>query len=155
MKLRDINKADYSLLEDFLYYAIFLPKGATLPPREIIFQPDIYIYIKDFGGKDDCGVVAESDGKIVAMAWTRIIAGYGHIDNDTPELAISLLPEFKRKGIGTKLMEYLFELLRKRGYKQTSLSVHKENPAVKFYERLGYKIIDHTKHEDYLMMKEL
>jgi len=155
MELREINKADYRLLEDFLYHAIFLPKGAALPPREIIYQPEIYIYIKNFGGKYDCGVVAESDGNIVAMAWTRIIAGYGHIDNNTPELAISVLPDYRGNGIGTKLMEYLFELLRKCGYKQTSLSVKKANLAVKFYKRLGYKIHDCPKQEDYLMIKEL
>ena len=155
MELRELNKVDYPFLEDFLYHAIFLPKGAALLPREIVFQSEIYIYIKDFGGKDDCGVVVESDGKIVAMAWTRIIAGYGHIDNNTPELAISVLPDYRGNGIGTKLMEYLCELLHKRGYKQTSLSVQKANPAVRFYERLGYKIIDHTKHEDYLMIKVL
>ena len=54
MKLREINKTDYRFLEGFLYHAIFLPKGAALLPREIVFQPEIYIYIKDFGGKDDC-----------------------------------------------------------------------------------------------------
>ena len=139
----------------FFIIPYFYPKGATPPPREIIYQPEIYIYIKDFGEKDDCGVVAESDGKILAMAWTRIIAGYGHIDDATPELAISILPEYRGNGIGTKLMKYLFELLSKRGYKQTSLSVQKANPAVIFYERLGYKIHDCPKHEDYLMIKEL
>jgi len=39
--------------------------------------------------------------------------------------------------------------------KQTSLSVQKANPIVRFYERLGYKVIDHIKREDYLLIKEL
>ncbi|MCL2063806.1 MAG: GNAT family N-acetyltransferase [Candidatus Cloacimonetes bacterium] len=158
MQFREIQKADYPLLEFFLYHAIYFDTGFPPPPRDIIFRPEIYIYVKDFGGIDDCGVVAENAGKIVGMAWTRIIAGYGHIDNDTPELAISILPEFRRQGIGTKLMKYLFELLRQYEYKQTSLSVHKENPAYYFYERLGYKVIgekiDDT-NDDYLMMKNL
>jgi len=53
----------------------------------------------------------------------------------------------------------LFEALQKSGYKQTSLSVQKNNPAVKFYQRLGYELtgerLDHAGHEDYLMIKEL
>jgi ribosomal protein S18 acetylase RimI-like enzyme/SAM-dependent methyltransferase len=159
IKIRQIQPQEYPVLEDFLYNAIFLPPDAELVPREIIFDPEIYIYIKDFGGKDDCGVVAEEDGKIIGAAWTRIIPAYGHIDNQTPELAISVLPDWRGKTIGTQMMQYLFYLLRKRGYKQTSLSVQKDNPAVRFYERLGYEIIgeklDHVGNEDYLMIKNL
>jgi ribosomal protein S18 acetylase RimI-like enzyme len=57
------------------------------------------------------------------------------------------------------MMEHLFDLLRKRGYQQTSLSVQKDNHAVRFYERLGYQIagerIDHANNVDYLMIKYL
>jgi ribosomal protein S18 acetylase RimI-like enzyme len=57
------------------------------------------------------------------------------------------------------MMQTLFDLLRERGYRQTSLSVQKDNPAVRFYERLGYEITgerrDHANHEDFLMMKNL
>ena len=159
LKIREIKKEEYSVLEDFLYNAIFLPPDAEPVPREIIFEPEIYIYVENFGGKDDCGVVAEQDGKIIGAAWTRIIPAYGHIDNETPELAISVLPNFRGRGIGREMMQSLFDLLRERGYKRTSLSVQKDNPAVRFYERLGYEItgerLDHANHEDFLMMKYL
>ena len=159
LKIRKITKEEYPVLEDFLFNAIFLPPGAEPVPREIIFEPEIYIYVENFGNKDDCGVVAEHDGKIIGAAWTRIIQAYGHIDNKTPELAISVLPFFRGQGTGSKMMKGLFDLLRERGYKRTSLSVQKDNPAVRFYERLGYEItgerLDHANHEDYLMIKYL
>jgi len=157
--VREITKAEYPLLEGFLYNAIYLPPGEKIPPREIIFEPEIFVYIKDFGNENDCGVVAETDGKIIGAAWTRIIPAYGHIDYDTPELAISVLPDYRGQGIGTSLMEQLFECLRNRAYKRTSLSVQKDNPAVRFYQRLGYVVtdekLDHAGHEDYIMVKEL
>jgi ribosomal protein S18 acetylase RimI-like enzyme len=59
------------------------------------------------------------------------------------------------------MMERLFEMLREGGYRRTSLSVQKDNPAVGFYERLGYVVEgegerpDGAGHEDYLMVKEL
>jgi ribosomal protein S18 acetylase RimI-like enzyme len=145
IKIRPIEPADYAVLDDFLYHAIYIPKGEEYPPYEIIYTPEIYIYAKDFGLDTDCGAVAEDSengGKIVGAAWTRIIPAYGHLDENTPELAISNLPEYRGKGIGTMLMNALFELLRERGYKRTSLSVQQNNPAVRFYERLGYKITD-------------
>jgi ribosomal protein S18 acetylase RimI-like enzyme len=56
-------------------------------------------------------------------------------------------------------MERLFEMLRRGGYGRTSLSVQKDNPAVRFYRRLGYVASaerpDGAGHEDYLMIKEL
>jgi ribosomal protein S18 acetylase RimI-like enzyme len=159
MNIRPIHISEYPVLEDFLYNAIYIPEGEEYPPYEIIFEPEIYIYVKDFGGKDDSGVVAELDGKIVGAAWTRIIPAYGHINDQTPELAISVLPNFRGQEIGTKMMNYLFKLLRERGYKQTSLSVQKNNPAVRFYQRLGYEVtgerLDDANHEDYLMLKKL
>ena len=159
IQIRPIQPADYPVLEDFLYHAIFIPAGEEYPSREVIFKPEILIYVKDFGKANDCGVVAEYNNKIVGAAWTRIIPAYGHLDEHTPELAISMLPEFRRQGSGTMLMESLFELLKERGYKRTSLSVQKDNPAVRFYKRLGYKItdeeLDHVGHEDYIMVKEL
>ena len=153
--VRPIEKSEYAILEEFLYNAIFLSPGTKLPPKEIIFEPNIFIYIKDFGGKDDTCVVAEQNGKIVGAAWARIIGAYGHVDNETPELAVSILPEFRGGGVGSNLMEKLFELLRSKGYKETSLSVQKENPAVRFYLRLGYKIINEKSSGDYIMIKEL
>jgi len=150
---------DHPLLEDFLYHAIFVPPGEAMPPRGLIFAPEIYVYIKGFGGKDDTGVVAEAGGKVVGAAWARIIPAYGHLDEDTPELAISILPEYRGQGIGTDLMRHLFTLLRQRGYARTSLSVQQDNPAVRFYQRLGYVItqekLDHAGHEDYIMVKTL
>ncbi|MCL2331992.1 MAG: GNAT family N-acetyltransferase [Actinomycetia bacterium] len=102
-------------------------------------------------------MVAEQNGQVIGAAWTRVIPAYGHIDNDTPELAISIAPEFRGFGIGTKLMKRLFEVLRNNGYEQTSLSVQKDNPAVRFYQRLGYPIVrdDQGEQGDYFMVKKL
>ena len=159
-KVRELKEPDYVCLNEFLYQAIYIPEGMSLPPRSIINEPEIFVYIKDFGTQaGDLGVVAEQNGQNIGAAWTRIIPAYGHVDTETPELAISVLPEFRGYGIGTKLMKRLFEVLRNNGYKQTSLSVQKDNPAVRLYKRLGYKMsgerFDHAGHEDYLMIKEL
>jgi ribosomal protein S18 acetylase RimI-like enzyme len=158
--VREIRSADYRLLGEFLYHAIFVPPGTEKPPRDIINHPDIFVYIDGFGSKPgDCGAVAVADGHIAGAAWTRIIPAYGHIDETTPELAISVLPDYRGRNIGTAIMEKLFELLRKRGYKRTSLSVQQNTPAVRFYERLGYNVtcekLDHAGHEDYIMIKDL
>ena len=158
--IRVMQSSDYVCLPEFLYQSIFIPEGVEPPSRNIINDPQIFIYIKSFGTQQgDFGVVAEQSGQVVGAAWTRIITAFGHIDAETPELAISILPEFRGYGIGTKMMKKLFEVLRSDGYVRTSLSVQKDNPAVRFYKRLGYCVveekIDNVGNEDFIMMKEL
>lgn len=124
--IREMQKQDYPLLEHFLYEAIFIPKGMEPPPRNIITSPELQVYIEHFGElKDDMGLVAETDGQIIGAVWARIMNDYGHIDNETPSLAISLYKEYRNLGIGTALMKEILTLLKSHGYKRVSLSVQK------------------------------
>ena len=78
--IREIQKQEYSLLDNFLYEAIFVPKGIESPPKTIITSPELQVYVKRFGElKDDWGLVAEVDGKIVGSVWVRIMNDYGNI----------------------------------------------------------------------------
>ncbi len=72
--IREIQKQEYPLLDNFLYEAIFVPKGIEPPPKTIITSPKLQVYVAHFGeSKDDWGLVAEVDGKIVGAVWVRII----------------------------------------------------------------------------------
>ena len=79
---------------------------------------------------------------------------YGHIDNDTPSMAISLLTEYRRLGIGTHLLNDLLLLLKENGYLRASLSVQKKNPALHFYQRTGFRIVAEQGTE-YLMLWDI
>lgn len=109
------------------------------------------IYIEHFGKqKGDVGWLAEMEGKVVGMAWSRMIKDYGYLDDETPSLSISLLPTYRQKGIGTELFKALLENLKTEGYKRVSLSVQKANYASKWYLQLGFQVV--TENEtDYIM----
>ncbi len=91
------------------------------------------------------------DGKIVGAVWTRIIKGYASVDENTPEFAISLYKDYRGRGIGTNMMLKMIELLRGKGYKQTSLAVQKDNYALRMYKKVGFEIIDELE-EEFLMI---
>lgn len=149
-----MKKQEYNLLENFLYEAIFIPEGVKAPSKEITNQPDLQIYIADFGKHNDNCLVAECNGKVVGAVWTRIINDYGHIDDKTPSLAISLFKEYRSLGIGTALMNRMIELLKSKRYKRVSLSVQKENYAYNLYKKVGFEIIKEN-DEDFIMVKKL
>lgn len=140
-QIREIRENEYPILADFLYEAIFIPKGAEKPPKSIIEQPELQVYIADFGKEDDWCFVAEVKGKIIGAVWVRIMDDYGHIDDDIPSLAISLYEEYRSLGIGTMLMRTMLQCLKEKGYKQTSLSVQKENYAVNMYRKAGFEVV--------------
>ena len=153
--IRAIEKSEVTVLEEFLYEAIFIPEGVLAPPKSIILNEDLQVYIKDFGTfPDDKCLVAEMDGKIVGAVWSRIMDDYGHIANDIPSLAISLYNEYRNKGIGTDLLRQMLGLLRQEGYKKVSLSVQKENYACKMYLNNGVVILKETP-EEYIMVCDL
>ncbi|MCI8647735.1 MAG: GNAT family N-acetyltransferase [Firmicutes bacterium] len=153
-KIREIRKEEYEVLADFLYEAIFIPPGMEKPPKAIIRQPELQVYIADFGKADDWCLVAEVKGKLAGAVWVRIMNDYGHIDDETPSLAISLYEEYRNLGIGTALMRSMLQLLKDKGYKQTSLSVQKANYAVEIYIKAGFRVADESE-EEYKMVCQL
>lgn len=143
------------MLEEFLYEAIFLPEGVAPPDRSIVLRPELQVYIENFGSRaDDRCLVAECDGRIVGAVWTRVMNDYGHIDDRTPSLAISLYPEYRGQGIGSELLRQILAELREAGYSQVSLSVQKANYALKMYRKAGFTVMaDHG--EELLMVCRL
>lgn len=145
------RESEYPLLEDFLYEAIFIPEGIAPPPREIVYRPELQVYVEGFGSRrGDIALCAESDGKIVGAVWGRIMNDYGHIDDETPSLAISLYSGFRRQGIGTALMRKIIDTYRAEGFKRLSLAVQKANYAVELYKKVGFITVSEN-DEEYIM----
>ena len=146
--IRKMTVSEYPLLNDFLYEAIFIPDGIEPPPRNIITSPELQIYVDRFGElKDDFALVAEVEKKIIGAVWVRIMNDYGHIDDKTPSLAISLYKECRGQGIGTDMMKEMLSLLKTHGYKRVSLSVQKANYAAEMYRKIGFDIVRENEEE--------
>lgn len=151
-EIRKLKKNEVKILDIFLYEAIFVPEGAVKPQKEIINTPELQVYVKNFGKqKGDICYVAEIEGNIIGAVWTRVMKDYGHIDDDTPSLAISIYKDYRHYGIGTVLMKKILFELKEQGYKQVSLSVQKMNYAVGMYKNVGFKIVNENQ-EEYIMV---
>ena len=155
MELRELRYNETELLKVFLYEAIFIPEGVDPPPREIIEQPELKLYYEGFGtGRADYCIVADDGGNVIGAVWTRIMNDYGHVDDETPSLAISLYKTYRGQGIGTQLMEMILALLKEKGYERVSLAVQKANYAVRMYEKVGFKTVDEN-DEEFIMVCDL
>lgn len=153
--IREMRIDEYPLLDDFLYQAIYQPNTTNLAPKSIINKPELQVYIKDFGKQeDDYCFCAEVDNRIVGAVWVRNINGYGSIDEDTVEFAISVFNEYQKMGIGTTLMNKMLEHLKELHYPKASLAVQKENYAVRMYQKVGFEIASENEQE-YIMIHRL
>lgn len=153
--IREIKSNEIPLLTDFLYEAIFQPDNKPKIPRTVLQDPMIWAYVDRFGTRpEDFCLVALVDSVIVGAAWSRNGYSYGKVDDTTPELAVSLYPEYRNKGIGSRLLASLLDTMSEKGFCKVSLSVDKSNYAVKMYRKLGFEIISESEH-DYLMIKAL
>ena len=153
--IRALREEETPLLRDFLYEAVFVPEGADPPPREIVEKPELRVYTDGFGSREgDCCLVAECGGKVAGAVWTRIMRDYGHVDDGTPSFAISVLEEYRGQGIGSRLLEEMLGVLKRRGYREASLAVQKANYAVRMYRKAGFETIRETA-EEYIMVRRL
>lgn len=85
--------------------------------------------------------------RIVRYAGT--VAGAIKFDDDGTDIEImqvQILPEFQGKGLGRGLMEKIFVRARQHG-KSVRLTVLKQNPARRLYERLGFIVVGEDNHE--------
>ena len=155
MIFRELKLYEYELLKTFTYEAVFIPEGVELPDRSIIELPELSIYYDDFGsGAADHCIVAEDNGCVVGAAWVRIMDDYGHVYDDTPSLAISVLKDYRGKGIGTQLLQKILGMLKSKGYERVSLSVQKANFAARMYRQAGFITISEN-DEEYIMLCSL
>ena len=142
IRYRLAARGDEPLLWTMLYHAIHVPSGATPPPADVVREPELARYVEGWSA-DDLGVIAESpDSTALGAAWLRLLAGdragYGHVADDIPELAIAVLPDWRGRGIGSTMLRQLLDGAVER-HQRVSLSVNRANPACRLYERFGVR----------------
>ena len=143
MRIRELAAAEVAFLQEMLYTALDWRQDVELPPREwVLAHPKVVIYHRAWGRRGDVALVAEEDGRPIGVVWYRLFTedehGDGYVDERTPELAIAVVEGQRGRGIGAQLLEAVHERARHDGLDRLALSVDRDNPAKRLYERVGY-----------------
>jgi ribosomal protein S18 acetylase RimI-like enzyme len=121
-----------------------VPEGSTPFTRNVIDRPELAKYVSAWGRDGDMGFVAvdADSGEPIGAAWLRLLKGdergYGYVDDETPELGMAVLPEYRERGVGSDLLGRLLKSAE-AVYRSVCLSVSADNPAVRLYERAGFR----------------
>ena len=112
--------------------------------EEVLSKPELARYLEGWGRQGDTAVLAVDldGGRTLGAAWYRLMTseepGYGYVDDQTPEIALAVVPDHRGRGVGGALLRELREAARSQGYNALSLGVEKDNPALGLYERNGF-----------------
>jgi ribosomal protein S18 acetylase RimI-like enzyme len=139
-----LGPQDQEQLWTWLHHSLWDPPPAPPRARAVLERPEVRIYAEGWGRPGDVGVVAEVDNRDVGGCWMRRFTGgvgLSYVDDQTPQLGIALLPEFRRMGHGQTLLMTALHLAREAGYRQVSACVHPANPAAALYERGGFRAV--------------
>lgn len=94
-----------------------------------------------WGRVGDSGCVAMRGVEALGAAWLRLWPGddkgFGYISDEIPELAIAVIPHYRGKGIGTKLLVQVLDQANGQ-FPDISLNVRQGNAALRLYERAGF-----------------
>jgi ribosomal protein S18 acetylase RimI-like enzyme len=139
--IRAAGRQDVRFLRDMLRHAYYWRMGQEV-------EDPVFRYVRTWGRLGDTGLIAIEQGNPVGAAWYRLFRrdapGFGFVDERTPELTIAVVPSRRGRGVGHELLTGLLDRARKEGYEAISLSVEKDSPAVKLYERYGFERVGET-----------
>jgi ribosomal protein S18 acetylase RimI-like enzyme len=144
--IRPIQATDEAFLWQMLFYAAHMHQEAGKTVADARQNPDLAKYVTTWGRPGDLGFVAtENDAsQQVGAAWVRLYVGadkaYSPTSDDTPELAMAVLPAYTGQGIGTRLLQKLITAARPH-YPALALNVRADNPALRLYQRLGFVVV--------------
>ena len=145
--VRAITSDDIPFLWEMLYYAARMSEDGATSSDAAKDDPHLDIYVRDWGKRGDQGVIAfdPQTSRNLGAVWLRLLtedkSHYGYYDDETPELAIAVLPEMIGQGIGSALMSHLIREVKGQ-ISAIVLTVRSDNPAKKLYERFGFVVID-------------
>ncbi|AQX15620.1 hypothetical protein BCR15_07540 [Tessaracoccus lapidicaptus] len=115
---------------------------ARFTEQEILERSEFRHYLDVRFDRGDFGWVAEDDGVAVGAAWALFLphddAGYGFVDERTPEVSVWVSAGHRRMGIGRALLQRLRATASSRQIATLSLSVEPDNHARNLYLSEGY-----------------
>ncbi|HTK07978.1 MAG TPA: GNAT family N-acetyltransferase [Ktedonobacteraceae bacterium] len=143
--VRTIQGKDIPFLWDMMYEAAAVSDEMRALGKEKALSLSVNRkYVEGWGRHGDAGVIVlDQTERPLGAAWYRLYPaeapGYGFVSPAIPELTIGVCDEVRGQGVGHALLQGIIELAQSQGYAALSLSVDRNNPALRLYERFGFR----------------
>ena len=131
-----------------LYEAVFWRPNPNKPSfEEGLTDPGVSNALVDWGEREgDAAVIALVDSMPAGAAWYRFYTDdnciRGYINETIPAIAIAVHKNYRRQGIGEKMIEWLIDHASEQNIQKMSLMVSKDNHAKYLYKQQGFQEYD-------------
>ncbi len=156
MFLRTSQHSDMSFMKEMLYEAVFWRPNPNKPSfEEGLAAPGVSNALVDWGKRDgDIAVIALVDSSPAGAAWYRFYTDdnfiRGYVEETIPALVIAVHSDYRRQGIGRKMIEWLIDHASMHNIQKISLMVSKDNHAINLYRKCGF--LEYADKGDSLLM---
>jgi ribosomal-protein-alanine N-acetyltransferase len=94
------------------------------------------LFLQELAGPGRYYVVVEYQGKVIGYAGLLHLFGEGHITT------LAVAPDFRAKGVGSYLIEFLLNKARELKLQLVTLEVRESNVAAqRLYKKFGFKVM--------------
>ena len=150
--IRLANQDDLPFLREMMFEAAYWDPAQPRPSLEEGLQdPTVASYLEGWVRPGDSGLIAMDDQSMqpIGAAWYRLFTkdkpGFGFVDEQTPEVAIAVVEEFRGKHVGSALMNGLRKLAKAQGHHRLSLAVQARNVRARFlHTMMGFREVRHA-----------
>jgi len=140
IKIRTATLDDIEVLLEFEQGVIKAERPFDVTLGE---DPITYYNLEEMIASDDASlVVAEIESKIIGSGYALIKSARHYLNHEFYSYLgfMFTLPEYRGKGVNTRIIERLKEWSDSKGLKEMRLTVYDENhKAIKAYEKAGFK----------------
>ena len=135
--IRPLTAADEPILWEMLQQALRNVEADAAPSADVVSRPEFARYVENWGREGDRGFVAHDSQThdLLGAVWFRPPPA-----GATPELAFAVRPGHRRRGIGAALLTQWVRANPEQS--EVSLRVGASHPAVRLYERFGFRVVD-------------
>jgi len=149
VQLREATEDDGPFLFEMLTEAVNWTGEARVARPDVERHPELRHYVAGWPRAGDLGVIAvDASGARVGAAWCRTFSaadpGYGFVASDVPEVSLAVVPGWRERGIGRRLLGALVDRARREGWRAVSLSVEEGNRAAGLYRATGFVTVART-----------
>ncbi len=134
--IRPLTSEDEPVLWEMLYQALHNAESEAAPEREIVLRPEFARYVEGWGRAGDAGFAAQdsADQQLLGAVWFR-----PPVAEAVPELAFAVKSAHRKRGLGAALLTQWVRANPDQS--EISLRVKPGHPAVRLYERFGFKVV--------------
>ncbi len=155
IRLRKSKPSDIQFMREMLYEAVFWRPNPNKPSlKEGLADPGVRNALVDWGEREgDAAVITlmiQSQSERPGIDSTQMTTASGYMDKTVPVIVIAVHNNYRRQGIGEKMIEWLIDHASKHSIQELSLMVSKDNHAIMLYRKCGF--LEYADTGDSLLM---